>query len=149
MTFRLLSTCLPVLILSWLVAGLSVASAQTSSSGVVVVTSASAQVKAGTTVMAEVKSGERLNFVRRSGELFLVEIGSGGNKRQCWINRRDVFVDLLRVVRNGIRTSRPGYGLKELEAFLDFDREAEVKDGGTSIVMFDACSCVSDFMPTA
>ena len=35
--------------------------------------------------------------------------------------RRGVFVDLLRVVRNGIRTSRPGYGLKELEAFLDFE----------------------------
>ena len=51
--------------------------------------------------------------------------------------RRGVFVDLLRVVRNGIRTSRPGYGLKELEAFLDFDRAAEVKDGGTSIVVFE------------
>ena len=31
--------------------------------------------------------------------------------------RREVFVDLYEVVRNGIRTSRPGYGLKELEAF--------------------------------
>jgi uncharacterized protein len=51
--------------------------------------------------------------------------------------RRQVFVDLLRVVRNGLRVSRPGYGLKELEAFLDFRREAEVKDGGTSIVMFE------------
>ncbi len=51
--------------------------------------------------------------------------------------RRGVFVDLLRVVRNGIRASRPGYGLKELESFLDFDRHAEVKDGGTSIVIFE------------
>src|SRR5688572_19259818 len=51
--------------------------------------------------------------------------------------RRGVFVDLLRVVRNGIRASRPGYGLKELEAFLDFEREAEVKDGGASIVIFE------------
>ena len=51
--------------------------------------------------------------------------------------RRGVFVDLLRVVRNGIRTSRPGYGLKELEVFLDFRREAEVKDGSTSVVMFE------------
>src|SRR4029453_1062170 len=32
--------------------------------------------------------------------------------------RREVFVDLYRVVRNGLRASRPGYGLKELEAFL-------------------------------
>ena len=51
--------------------------------------------------------------------------------------RRGVFVDLLKVVRNGLRTSRPGYGLKEMEAFLDFERQAEVKDGGTSIVIFE------------
>jgi uncharacterized protein len=51
--------------------------------------------------------------------------------------RREVFVDLLRVVRNGVRTSRPGYGLKELEAFLDFDRRADVRDGGTSILVFE------------
>jgi uncharacterized protein len=51
--------------------------------------------------------------------------------------RRGVFVDLLRVVRNGIRTSRPGYGLKQMEAFLGFGREAEVKDGGTSVVVFE------------
>ncbi len=30
--------------------------------------------------------------------------------------RRGVFVDLYKVVRNGLRASRPGYGLKELEA---------------------------------
>ena len=51
--------------------------------------------------------------------------------------RRGVFVDLLKVVRNGLRASRPGYGLKELEAFLDFERQAEVKDGGSSIVIFE------------
>src|SRR5262245_8371881 len=51
--------------------------------------------------------------------------------------RREVFVDLYKVVRNGVRTSRPGYGLKELEAFLDFRRQAEVKDGGTSIIVFE------------
>ena len=51
--------------------------------------------------------------------------------------RRGVFVDLYKVVRNGVRASVPGYGLKELEVFLDFRREAEVKDGGTSIVVFE------------
>ena len=51
--------------------------------------------------------------------------------------RRGVFVDLYKVVRNGIRASRPGYGLKELEPFLDFERQAEVKDGGASIVIFE------------
>jgi predicted RecB family nuclease len=52
--------------------------------------------------------------------------------------RREVFVDLYKVVRNGIRTSRAGYGLKELEAFLaGFHRIAEVKDGGASIIVFE------------
>ena len=51
--------------------------------------------------------------------------------------RRGVFVDLLRVVRNGLRASRPGYGLKELETFLDFERAAEIKEGGASIVAFE------------
>ena len=40
-------------------------------------------------------------------------------------------------MRNGVRTSRPGYGLKELESFLQLERRAEVKDGGTSIVVFE------------
>ena len=51
--------------------------------------------------------------------------------------RREVFVDLYRIVRNGLRASRPGYGLKELEAFLHFERQAEVKDGAASIVIFE------------
>jgi predicted RecB family nuclease len=51
--------------------------------------------------------------------------------------RRGVFVDLLKVVRGGLRASRPGYGLKELEAFLPLEREAEIKEGGASIVAFE------------
>ncbi|MCP9485572.1 MAG: TM0106 family RecB-like putative nuclease [Gaiellaceae bacterium MAG52_C11] len=51
--------------------------------------------------------------------------------------RRNVFVDLYKVVRNGIRAAVPGYGLKELEVFLDFRRQAEVQDGGTSIIVFE------------
>jgi RNase_H superfamily/AAA domain len=51
--------------------------------------------------------------------------------------RRNVFIDLFKVVRNGLRASRPGYGLKEMETFLDFHRRADVRDGGTSIVMFE------------
>jgi predicted RecB family nuclease len=47
---------------------------------------------------------------------------------------RGVLVDLLKVVRGGIAASVPGYGLKEMEAFLDFHRDAEIRDGGTSIV---------------
>jgi predicted RecB family nuclease len=51
--------------------------------------------------------------------------------------RRGVFVDLLKVVRGGLRTSRPGYGLKEMEAFLDFRRTTEIREGGASIVAFE------------
>ena len=51
--------------------------------------------------------------------------------------RRGVFVDLYKVVKGGLRVSRRGYGLKELEAFLPLRREAEIKDGGSSIVAFE------------
>ncbi len=48
--------------------------------------------------------------------------------------RRGILVDLYKVVRGGLVASVPGYGLKELEAFLPFERTAEIRDGGTSIV---------------
>src|SRR5712691_10086199 len=51
--------------------------------------------------------------------------------------RCGVFVDLLKVVRNGLRASRPGYGLKEMETFLHFERQAEIKEGGASIIAFE------------
>jgi uncharacterized protein len=51
--------------------------------------------------------------------------------------RREVFVDLLKVVRNGLRASRRGYGLKDMETFLDFERRAEIKEGGASIIAFE------------
>ena len=38
--------------------------------------------------------------------------------------RRGVFVDLYKVVKGGLLASVPGYGLKEIEAFLGFDRAA-------------------------
>ncbi len=51
--------------------------------------------------------------------------------------RRGVLVDLLKVVRGGLQASVPGYGLKEMEVFLDFPRQAEIRDGGTSIVEYE------------
>jgi len=51
--------------------------------------------------------------------------------------RRGVFVDLYKVVKGGLVASVPGYGLKEIEAFLGFRREAEIKDGATSIVEYE------------
>jgi uncharacterized protein len=51
--------------------------------------------------------------------------------------RREVFVDLYKVVKGGLRISRPGYGLKEIERLLGFERTAEIREGGTSIVEFE------------
>ena len=51
--------------------------------------------------------------------------------------RRDVFVDLYAVVRNAVRVSQPRYSIKNLEVFLPIEREAEIKEGGTSILMFE------------
>ena len=51
--------------------------------------------------------------------------------------RRGVLVDLLKVVRGGLAASVPNYGLKELEVFLDFERTAPIRDGGTSIVEYE------------
>jgi predicted RecB family nuclease len=51
--------------------------------------------------------------------------------------RRDVFVDLYAVVRNGLRVSQPRYSIKNLEVFLPMEREADIKEGGVSIVMFE------------
>jgi uncharacterized protein len=51
--------------------------------------------------------------------------------------RRGVFVDLYKVVKGSLLASVPGYGLKEMEAFLGFDRTGEIRDGGTSIVEYE------------
>ncbi len=51
--------------------------------------------------------------------------------------RRGVLCDLYKVVRGGLQASVPGYGLKELEAFLDFERRGSIADGGTSIVEYE------------
>jgi uncharacterized protein len=51
--------------------------------------------------------------------------------------RRGVPVDLLKVVRGGVAASVPGYGLKEMEAFLPLRRAAEIRDGGTSVVEYE------------
>jgi predicted RecB family nuclease len=51
--------------------------------------------------------------------------------------RRVVLVDLFAVVRNAVRISQPRYSLKNFEVFLPIEREAEIKEGGGSILMFE------------
>ena len=51
--------------------------------------------------------------------------------------RDEVFVDLYKVVRESLRISEPGYGLKKVEGFYMAEREADLTDGEESIVIFE------------
>lgn len=52
--------------------------------------------------------------------------------------RREVFVDLLAVVRQGLRAGLPSYSLKQLEAFLPLVRGARIKGGDDATVAYEA-----------
>jgi len=51
--------------------------------------------------------------------------------------RGEVFVDLYRAVRQGIRASVESYSIKRLEPLYGFLREIELRDAGSSIVEFE------------
>ena len=51
--------------------------------------------------------------------------------------RGRVFVDLYRVVRQGVLVSQEGYGLKKLEPLYLAPRQGEISDGGSSIVAYE------------
>lgn len=51
--------------------------------------------------------------------------------------RDQVFVDLYKVVREGLRISQPSYSIKKVEAFYMDERDTAVTDGGASMVMFE------------
>ena len=51
--------------------------------------------------------------------------------------RGEVFVDLYRAVRQGIRASVESYSIKRLEPLYDFGREVDLRDAGSSIVEFE------------
>jgi predicted RecB family nuclease len=48
--------------------------------------------------------------------------------------RRGVLVDLYKVVKQSMRISQPGYGIKKVEAFYMEQRDTAVTEGGESIV---------------
>ena len=50
--------------------------------------------------------------------------------------RREILVDLLAVVRQGLRISHPRYGLKNVEQFF-MEREAELRAGDDSILLYE------------
>jgi RNase_H superfamily len=51
--------------------------------------------------------------------------------------RREVFVDLYRVVEQSLRLSQPRYGLKQVETFYMPSRQEELQAGDDSILMFE------------
>ena len=51
--------------------------------------------------------------------------------------RDGALVDLFRVVRQGVRISKPSYSLKQVEHFYPFERDATVKEAGGSIVAYE------------
>ena len=51
--------------------------------------------------------------------------------------RGQVFVDLYRAVRQGIRASVESYSIKRLEPLYDFGRKVDLRDAGSSIVEFE------------
>ncbi len=51
--------------------------------------------------------------------------------------RDEVFVDLLKVVTEGVRISEPRYGLKNVETFFMEERQTVVTDGNQSVVWFE------------
>ena len=61
-----------------------------------------------------------------------------------WMLRNQKFVDLFKVVREGIRTSQPGYSLKDLEIFYMPPREGAVKTAGASVVMYEKYCATGD-----
>ena len=50
--------------------------------------------------------------------------------------RREVFVDLYKVVRQGLRSSHPNLSLKSIEQFF-FTRTVDLQSGGDSIVLYE------------
>jgi predicted RecB family nuclease len=51
--------------------------------------------------------------------------------------RRGVLVDLYKVVKQSMRISQPGYGIKKVEAFYMEQRDTAVTEGGESIVAYE------------
>ncbi len=53
------------------------------------------------------------------------------------ILRCDLFVDLFKVVRQGMRIGIESYSIKKLEPLYALDREAPLKDAGSSVVAYE------------
>src|SRR5262249_50900416 len=51
--------------------------------------------------------------------------------------RAGVFVDLYRIIKQGVRVSQDSYSIKKLEALYGFQRVISLRDAGSSMVNFE------------
>jgi len=58
--------------------------------------------------------------------------------------RAEVFVDLFRVVRQGLRASVESYSIKKMEPFYDFKRTVELRDATSSLQAFESVLALGD-----
>ncbi len=58
--------------------------------------------------------------------------------------RGDVFVDLFRAVRQGLRASVESYSIKKLEPLYGLARDENLRDAGSSIVVFEGWLAEAD-----
>src|SRR5260370_7967384 len=58
--------------------------------------------------------------------------------------RAEVFVDLFRVVRQGLRASVESYSIKKMERFYDFTRTVPLRDATSSLQAFETVLALGD-----
>jgi len=58
--------------------------------------------------------------------------------------RAEVFVDLFRVVRQGLRASVESYSIKKMEVFYDFTRDVALRDATSSLQAFETVLALGD-----
>src|SRR6266498_433014 len=58
--------------------------------------------------------------------------------------RAEVFGDLFRVVRQGLRASVESYSIKKMEPFYDFKRTVELRDASSSLQAFESVLALGD-----
>ena len=52
--------------------------------------------------------------------------------------RRGVFVDLYRVVRQGVRAGVESYSIKRLEPLVGYDRQIDLRQATENLIAFEA-----------
>jgi len=73
----------------------------------------------------------------------MTQRGTCEDEIDTWL-RAELFVDLYQVVHQGLRSSRPGYGLKEMEHLYGFERVGEVAEAMQSVRTYEEYLATGD-----